>query len=90
MDSHAFLNLSRQIKLVNILNLARLVPLTMEVIALKSLMELWVNIALMDNSMVQIDSNTVKAPITAISSMVWVTMITQLVGATVITLEKLV
>ena len=90
MDSHAFLNLSRQIKLVNILNLARLVPLTMEVIALKSLMELWVNIALTDNSMVQIDSNTVKAPITAISSMVWVTMITQLVGATVITLEKLV
>ena len=90
MDLHVFHNLSRPIKLANIPNLVRLVPLTMEVIVLKSLMVPWVNIALMDNLMAPIDSNTVKTTITATSFMVWVTMIIQLVGVTVTISEKLV
>ena len=80
MVSHAFLNLSLPTKLVNIPNLVKLVPSTMVVIALKSLMVHWVNTASMVNSMVLIDSIMTQETIMAIYFMAWVTMTILLVG----------
>ena len=89
MDLHVSLNSSHPIKLVNFPNLVKLVPLIMEAIVPKNSMVHWVNIVLMDNSMVRIDSNTVREAITVTCSMEWEIMITLLVG-TVTTLVTLV